>query len=633
VDENENDIQQNNLSTKNTIRSKTGMLEYAAHAFTPAEKIIFWILAGALTMSALALLMGVNADTLVSIPQQGGILTEGIVGTPHFVNPLFATTDSEKDLSALIYSGLMKTNADDKLVPDLAQSYIISPDGRTYTFTLKNNLRFQDGTPITADDVAFTIQKASDPSLKSPRQANWDGVKVTELSQNQIQFTLTQPYAAFLQNTTLGILPKHIWENIDNNEFSQLTDVTGSGPYKVTGIDRDASGVPISYTLTAFDDYINSAPYIKTLVFRFYTDETDALSAYKNGYIQSLSTLSPEDMQTVASTTSSTIVNVPLPRLFGVFFNQSRAPVFTNREVREALAMVVDRQAIISQVLGNYAVPITSPIPTTAFKTIPATTTVAMTSVATTSSVSSVENAVFPAASAINPASVPSINIFGTTTTTLNSEQKAITAAKNLLAKNAWALNQKDGVLEKTVGKTTYKLEFSIYTANTPELEQTADILQQEWQSIGAVVSVKSFELGDLNESILRPRQYDVLLFGEVVDDSTDLYAFWDSSQRNDPGLNVAMYANSKVDKIVEQLRTTIDPATQQQLFQQFLVQFNTDIPAIFIYSPDFIYVLPKTVHNATINQITNPSDRFASINQWYIDTEKIWKIFSDGKN
>ncbi len=573
---------------------KTEALETAAKSFTPIERVVLYVFGAIFILCAFILLLSVNNTFLVQVPQQGGTLTEGIVGIPHFINPLFAVTDGEKDLSSLLYSGLMKPGPNGGLIPDLAKDYTVSDDGRIYTFTIKDNAFFHNGDPVTADDVDFTIKKATDPTLKSPRRANWEGVAVKVLGPKQIQFTLSQPYAPFLQSTTLGILPKHIWQNINDDQFSQLIELTGSGPYKLDSIARDSSGIPLSYTLTAFNEYTLGAPYIETLLFKFYSTEQAALDAYKNGAIESMGSLSPENVQSLA-VKNSTIEHSPLPRLFGLFFNQNQAPVFTNQEVRSALNMVVDKDAIINKVLSGYGQAINGALPSGVLS------------------------------DSYSP-KMATADVFSTSTST-TPQSLNVEAAKKLLAKNGWTTNS-SGILEKKVGKTTTQLVFSIYTSNTPELLETANIVKEEWESIGAKVTIKSFELGDLNEIVLRPRKYDVLLFGEVVGADLDLYSFWDSSQRNDPGLNISLYANSKVDKIVEQLRTTIDPTLRTQLLQNFQTAFNQDIPAIYIYSPDFIYIVPKKIQNFEMNELNNPSERFARINEWYINTERIWKIF-----
>src|SRR6185369_17927164 len=111
--------------------------------------------------------------------------------------------------------------------------------------------------------------------------------------------------------------------------------------------------------------------------------------------------------------------------------------------------------------------------------------------------------------------------------------------------------------------KDVRKLQFSISTGNAPELAKTAELIKDDLAAVGIKVDIKTFETGNLNQNVIRPRKYDALLFGEIINNESDLFAFWHSSQRKDPGLNVAMYTNAKVDKILEDAFVTADEETR----------------------------------------------------------------------
>jgi peptide/nickel transport system substrate-binding protein len=172
---------------------KAELLEEAVRKFSLTEKIIFYGLGILLTIGALTALLNINDAFLVTVPSHGGSLTEGIIGVPRFINPLLALSDADRDMSSLVYSGLLKATPEGTLLPDLAESYSLSADGLIYTFVLKKNITFHDGTPVTADDVVFTIEKAQDPAMKSPKRPNWEGVQVKKINeilslQNQVVF-------------------------------------------------------------------------------------------------------------------------------------------------------------------------------------------------------------------------------------------------------------------------------------------------------------------------------------------------------------------------------------------------------------------------------------------------------------
>jgi peptide/nickel transport system substrate-binding protein len=554
-------------------------------SFTLTEKIIFYFFTAVLSLSALSLLWQVNKLFLVTVPDYGGSFSEGVVGSARFVNPLLAVSDPDRDLSELVYSGLLRATADGQMTPDIAESYSISPDGLTYTFVIRKNAEFQDGTPVTADDVVFTVQKAQDPALQSPRKTNWDGVTVKKIDAQTVQFILKQPYSPFIQNATLGILPAHIWksDSIDEFPFSQWNiKAVGSGPYKIDSVVYTSSGLPSEYHLSAFQKYTLGRPFISNIVIKLYPDQKSLIDAYNGGNIDSIHGLSATELSGLKMDGSQKIIS-PLPRVFGVFFNQNQAPVLLNPEVRQALSMATDKQAIVDQVLGGYGQTIDEPVPP--------------------SQIESTSDQKFDQAGA---------------------DAKAMA----LLTKNGWKQNA-NGIFQKTDSKkNTTTLSFSISTSDAPDLKATALLLQKQWQKIGAEVSVKIFEINDLNQNIIRPRKYDILLFGEVVSSYSDLYPFWHSSERLDPGLNVAMYTNLKVDKILETLRNTTDETAQQKLYQSFETQIELDTPAVFLYSPDFVYITPKKIQNIQLGSLVTPAQRFSDVYKWYIETNEVWKIF-----
>src|SRR3990167_4613872 len=220
--------------------------------------MLFGLFAGLLTASALALVAQANNFFLVEVPRASGALTEGIIGTPRFINPLLAISDADRDVTALVYSGLLRATPEGGYVPDMAESYDVSPDGKTYTFILRDGLTFHDGSAVGVDDIVYTVGKAQDPALKSPVRANWEGVVAEQVDARTVRFTLRKAYAPFIENLTLGILPKARWGVVTDEEFpfSELNqEPVGSGPYRLGSASRSSSGILSTYTLRSFGDY------------------------------------------------------------------------------------------------------------------------------------------------------------------------------------------------------------------------------------------------------------------------------------------------------------------------------------------------------------------------------------------
>ncbi len=551
------------------------------------EKTLFFFFTAICIITFGFILQKISDTFSVEVPTSGGSITEGVIGYPRYINPVLSVTDAGKDIGKLVYSGLLKAKADGTLQPDLAKDWSVSDDGLTYTVNIKEDAVFQDGYPVTANDIEYTIKKAIDPVLKSPIAPNWDGVQITIINDKQIQFTLKRPYTPFIQNLTLGILPEHVWQNVDSEAFpfSQFnSDPIGSGPYQIKEIKTDKGGLPLYYKLVPFEKYTLGKPLLSSIYIRFYENENKLIDAYLRGEIDSLGSISPNSASILASK-GAHVIQEPLPRIFALFFNQNQNKVFADINVRNALNTAVDRNEIIQSVLGGYGTPVEGPLP----------------------------YFVSPNQTSLSGNETP---------------DQRIEAAKAILEKAGWKKNS-DGIYQLKIKKTSTDLAFSISTSDVPELKAVSEKLQQTWQKLGARVTVQVFDSTDLEQNVIRPRKYDSLLFGEVVNRGEDLFAFWHSSERNDPGLNVAMYTNIDVDKLLNSARTTTDSTDLSKIYQKLGTEISADIPAVFIYSPDFIYVIPTNLKGVDTQGINSPSERFLSANNWYTDTEKIWKIFT----
>lgn len=557
-------------------------------SFSKKEWRIFISLIIILFVSTIIILEKINTSFMVEIPIEGGSISEGIVGTPRFVNPVLALSDADQDLVALVYSGLMRKSSNNALIPDLAEKYEVSKDGLTYTFILKDKIYFQDGEPVTTDDIIFTINEVKDPIIKSPKKGNWDGVNVEKIDEKTIKFTLKQPYASFLENTTLGIMPKYLWEGspIELNEAN--INPIGSGPYEISSANKQSSGIINSYELAPFKKFILGKPYIKNITLRFYPNESDLISALENGGVGQASSITPENAKILKEKGYRVETSI-LPRVFGLFFNQNQAQIFTNKNIVKAIDLAIDKDRIVREILLGYGIIIDSPIP--------------------------------PDIIADQKPNEEDDLLY----------QEKFKKAEEILAKDSWVKNE-DGFLRKTTtvkkAKTTQNIEFSISTGNAPELAKSAELIKENLKALGIKVEIKTFETGNLNQSVIRPRNYDALLFGQIINNKSDLFAFWHSSQRKDPGLNIAMYTNTKVDKILEDAFITVDENSRNKKYAQFEDEIKKDTPAIFLYSPNFLYIVSKNLKGLSVDYITSTSNRFLSSYLWYIKTGSVWKIF-----
>jgi len=560
-------------------------IRYVLRSASRKERALLGILSLAAAIGFFGTLYKINARFSDIIPDEGGSIDEGIIGSPHFINPILAIADSDRDITALVYAGLLRPDGRGALIPELAERYEISEDGLSYTFYIRPDAVFHDGERVSADDVIFTIESAKNPIIKSPARAGWEGVEVEKIDEKTVRFWLKRRYAPFLENATIGILPKHIWKDITPEQISiselNLKPV-GAGPYEVSKVLTGKGGIVVSYALKSFPEYALGEPYIRKIMLTFYPSEIELINAYERGEIDVAAAISPQNLQKIKGRDGE-IKGLDLPRIFGVFFNQNEKSIFLQKAVRQALDLSINKQQIIDEVLGGYAHEISSPIPKGSFGAM------------------EFEKAVYD----------PDV-------------------AKALLEKNGWKFNAEKNIYEKIEkGRVSNQLSFSISTSNAPDLVRTADILKSSWERIGAKVEVRVFETSDLNQNVIRTRKYDALLFGEVVGRDPDPFAFWHSSQRNDPGLNIALYTSGTVDKIVEEARGIISREERAKKYEEFQKEIRSDFPSIFLYSPAFIYILPHDLLGFDTQNIVTSAERFANVSKWYFDTKYVWKIFN----
>jgi peptide/nickel transport system substrate-binding protein len=546
-------------------------------------KGLFFAIVGVAVLLAITLSSSYSAI----VPTRGGVLTEGIVGIPRFVNPALAITRADQDMVALVYSGLMRLSEGGTLVPDVAESITLSDDGRTYSVTLRKDVRFHDGTPLTAQDVAYTIELIQNPDLKSPLRGTWNNVSVNVLGEYDLEIALEETYAPFIENFTLGIMPRHIWQElpIEQLPFSQYnTEPIGAGPFEVSNVGRDAGGLISSYELSSFESALNT-PNLSRIDLFFYKNETELETALGEGKIKATAYLTTDSLATIDQNRFQ-IIEEPLPRIFGIFFNQNRSPVVRDRAVRDALSAAIDRNALIDEVLGGYGIPTTGPTLT---------------------------GALMVKSQEASPA------------TTSDSQ---IRSAQQLLQRGGWTQNSA-GTWEKRLDGNPTPLQVTIRSSNNAPFSAVVADVAERWRALGVEVTVEQFEQADLVQSVIRPRDFETLFFGIDMNRSEDLYPFWHSSQKDDPGLNVAQYTNIAVDNLLEDARVEHDPGARALLLADVATRIENESPAIFLFAPTMTYVVAKDITTTALPKIHRPSDRFVTVASWYATTDTLWSLFS----
>jgi peptide/nickel transport system substrate-binding protein len=515
------------------------------------------------------------------IPTQGGSLSVGIVGVPRYINPVLATTDSDRALSELVYGSLLKRTGSTSYEPNLAESYTISPDGLTYTFMLRKGLRFHDGRPLDSVDVKATIDAIQSVNIRSPWALMWAGVRVETPDAQTVLFHLEKPYSGFLYATTVGIIPEHIFGKLTPSEFLTTpynVHPIGSGAYKVTDVSTKRD-IITGYDLKRFSKGSYPTASISRINVTMYQNQDDLIKALSNEEVDTAYNydLDGKDLKRIPKKLEE--IKVIEPRLFSLFLNPVHGKVLGDTAVRNTIIQSINRNSITEQVLEGRAHP---------------------------------EYDIIPDALEANPR---------TTTTT----QKGETELNQILDKSGWKVNTATGIREKGSGPSKQTLSLTLATVDTEDLVKTAHQISDTLKPLGIDITVAVYQLGDLDRDIIRPRSYDILLFGQVLKQPTDLYAFWHSSQRKDPGLNISEYADRQSDLILESMiKKGIDEASLHTLSDRVLSSGQV-IP---LYSPISEILVPKNINRVAIPPLANQSDWLSLMHYWYRYTDRVFTFF-----
>ena len=527
----------------------------------------------------------------IPVPAVGGTYREGLLKPPRTINPLYAfTNDTDRDIAKLVFSRLVTYDGGGNPILDLAENYEVSSDGKIYTVALKKNAFWHDGKKVTADDVIFTVKTIQNPAYKSPLIANWQGVQIEKVDEYAIRFTLRAPYSPFLENLTVGILPKHLWEGVQPEQavLHELnTKPVGSGPYRFDGFIQERDGSITEYRLARNPDYYRDGPYIKRIVFAFYASFETLLADWRKGRIDGFNPLS-KNIEEELNPDKFALFMAETPRVFGVFFNPQKSEALADKNVREAIAAAIPRDSITNYILGK-ASPRRSPFPL----------------------------------------------FYGNIGTTSEGARASSTeTAASLLARTGFIDRDNDGIREKketkregkkTVEKIT-TLSFTLSTSDWPDLLRAAEVIQQNLEAVGIDVAIEGKPISDLESSVIRPRNFQILLFGQAYGYEPDPFIFWHSSQTKDPGLNIVSFSDKAADKILEEIRTISDRSEREKRFGTLEDRLDQDPLMLPLFAEHYLYILPRSIQGVNLSFISLPSDRFNTVTNWYIDTKRILK-------
>ena len=582
-------------------------IKYLNMYLSKKESLVLKICLGVIIVNAAFLGVRFYRTHLVTVPDMGGEYREGLVGSPKYINPLYSSlNDVDSDLSQLLFSSLFKRDQEGKITGDLVEYYTVTPDGKTINLKIKENAKWHNGNNVTVDDIVFTFQAIKEAEYKSSLRGSFGGVELEKVDEKNIRFTLAEPYAAFLEILTFGIIPEAVWAQIPpaSARLAELNlKPVGSGPYKFKSFIKDKSGNIRAINLVLNEDYYGSKPNIEKLSFYFYPAYEEMIAGLNDNQIDGINYLPNHLKGDVVARESYNFHKINLPQLTAVFFNPANNSGLAEKKVRKALYYALPKDKIVSEVLNSED-----------YKTI------------------------YSPISSDSPFYFEGINKYGYNTgeaakllkeaewvvseitpeaitkaeTDKNSEDEAIkTAAKTILSVGQG----------KWLAKGGKYFSIKLTTVDVDENAKVAEAIKTAWESVGIKTEIELIPVGEI-QSLVRTKNYQALLYGITLGADPDPYAYWHSSQV-EKGLNIASFSNKTVDALLEDGRLALDINARKEKYKQFQEIIAEEVPAIFVYSPLYNYVQSKKIKNCSMVKIYSPADRFSDIDRWYIKTKK----------
>ena len=530
--------------------------------------------------------LGLEASFL---PAPGGTFVEGVIGTPHELNPLlFSTYAADRDIARLVYAGMMRLDSSGQPVPDLAKSWAVSADGLAYTFVLRSGSRWHDGVPLSLDDVIFTIGllRAADYPGPADIGALWQQISVAKLNATTLKLTLPEPFAPFLDHTTFPVLPAHRFSGIRSADLSlhpANENPVGAGPFRVERLLRNESGQAVEALLAPNPYYHGQSPMLNHVRLLFLPDEASAIEALRQGEIMGVGGLSNVATTAFLPESDYDIFSALLPEYRLILFNQQNAALqfFRDKRVRQALLAGLNRERLVEEALAGQAVVANGPI--------------------------------LPGTWAVNDQ--------------LRQVDYDPQRAAGLLQAGRWDLpeNALPGGENFVRQKNGKPLAFDLLVPNDARSVALGQMAVEDWAQLGVRVSLKAALPATLQAEYLEPRRFQAIMVHLSLQRTPDPdpYSFWHQTEI-ESGQNYSGYDNRMMSELLEQARTTPSSAARARLYRSFQDRFMDETPALLLYHPVYSYVVSRAVNGVQLGPLLQPADRFNAIANWYIVIRRV---------
>ena len=522
---------------------------------------------------------------------------EGVAGSPVSITPITARTRADRALVGLVFSGLVRPDPAGGYEPDLAESWTSNAEGTTWTVTIRPDATWQDGAPVTAADVVYTVDALKNPDAAGGAAASWAEVTATAMGPRTVRFTLATPLGGFLAALCQPLMPAHLladvpFADLEESDFARLP--VGTGPFALVELDgiravlEPAAPVraPAEPTPGPTLDSLATphptptpgrpVPYLERIEMSFYDTEEALAAALRNGEIDGAAGFTPAVAGDLAATDGTERLRYPTTTLSAVMLNlRPSHPELRDAGVRRALLASIDRDALVTGLLAGDAVRADALVP--------------------------------PGSWAFDATAAPPLAF------DRKKASKALTDA-------GWTKSGGKWVAPKTKG--AYKLEvLTVPATANPRLASVAAYVRDAWVKLGFETSLVELPAADL-ATRLRAGEYAAAVVDVSSGLEPDLYPLLASSQVRASGTNLSGYQNPALDKLLEAARAPGTPEVRTAAWKAPLAAVDERMPLLPIAWADEVF-LTRGLEGPTPRLIADPGDRFADVLAWRLAADR----------
>jgi len=539
-------------------------LKYAGRFLSPLERGALYLCLLVALGSLIFMAVVFYKNNVELVPSDGGRYVEGIIGNPQYINPLYASlNDADADIERLVFSRLFTRNAKGEAIGDLAQSYEVSADGKTYTIHLKDAL-WHNGDPLTSDDVIMTFNLIQNPDYKSALRGRFMGITISKLDDKTLSFTLSEAYRNFVRLLDFGIMPSAFWQAV-NAQTMPLAELNikpiGSGPYRFKTLTKSKAGTIRSYTLERNESYYGSKAHLEEITFKFFASAEEMVASLNNGQLNGISYVDQASGSTIVAKNSLEYHRSALNDLNAVFFNLKSKNLVADKNIRQALALAIDQTSIAEAAAGPWALP----------------------------------------ARSLTPASTPGAkDVF----------QTDKTKAEQLLDQSGWS---KNGSVRSKDGK-----ELTINLLAPESYKTAAEAVLKSWEGLGVKTQLTLQSVEEIEKNALANKNFDALLYAVTVT-GADPFLVWRSSSE----ANLSAWSRTDVDQWLTEARLLNDSAQAAKRYEAFLAVAADDVPLLPLYGRAYVYPQNKKIKGFALNELEDSAERFSNVTDWYINVNR----------